>query len=1381
MKYLLSVIPGSFRVAVAAVAAVAAACHSSALWGQAVVINEIHYDPPDNTRPLEFVELYNHGAEPVSLAGWRIDDGVSFTFPEGATIEGGGYFVIAEDAAAYQAAFGSAPGGVFTGRLSNEGERITLRRFDGGLVDEVTYGIGFPWPTAARGAGSSMELIHPALDNDLGGSWRSSGTPDNPAPQTVFIEAMAEDWRYRKGTSEASSPRSAWRLPDFVEDETWQTGKTSIGFGDDDDNTVLNDMQGSYWSVFMRKTFTVPEGPAPVALLLRVRVDDGCVVWINGQWVASFNTTTDDPLFNTPATDHEANVWQEKVITGTEAILVAGANTIAILASNASLGSSDFSIDAELKTSDPAMQGSAPTPGRQNSVYAPNAAPAVRQVRHDPLQPASNLPVKVTAKVTDPDGVASVTLSYQVVSPGSYIRKSDAAYEADWTIVPMSDSGMEGDDAPGDSIFTAVLPASLHLHRHLVRYRITATDTAGLGARTPYLDDEQPNFAYFVYDGAPAWTGRDRPPNSPPTTFPAGLMATLPTYHLIANGADVTNSQYNSSYDTVRMWGTLVYDGVVYDHIRFHNKGAASTYQSGKNKWRLRFARARDFAARDTWGRNYSRGWDTFTMHGCASPWNPVFRGWAGLDEVVSARVFDLAGVPSPAMHHLHFRVIDNAAEAPSNQYNGDLWGLYMAVEDPDGSFLDERGLPDGNVYHIAGGSGDKTHQGRGLPTNTSDWSTFSSGSRSRTSNTAANETWWRQNLDVAVYASFHAANRITGNVDLREGWNHYFYHRGADDRWLPIPWDLDMMYFPETHWSGTIDQKNCLIMSGINLEFRNRCRELLDLICEDGNPDGGQIGQLVDEYRRVIRPAGHEIGWDRLDQYMWNYHPRTTGGHTGAFYQPNPASDGRIGGTWTRTYTTADFNGVCDFLVAYVTDTDPNNFSIGDGDQRGYGYNYLEREAADAAVPVRPTLAYTGADGHPVNDLRFRCGAFADPQGDGTFGAMQWRVARIAAPGLAGYVEGEPFAYEATEVWSSGELAAFEDEIRLPAGATQPGRTYRARVRFKDDTGRWSRWSPAVQFVAGLPDVSVFTASLVISEIMYHPLDASPSEFAAGFGDEDFEFLELRNIGASSLDLTDVRFTKGVDFDFPAGFVLAPGAVTLVVKNPAAFAMRYGDGLPVAGSYAPDSLSNGGELLKLSYGGGTPIREFAYGTDEPWPPAADGAGYSLVLKDPETVPDHAVAAHWRAGARLGGTPGADEEDESNDDRTFAAWAEAHEVGGPSEDPDADGLDNLTEYGLATDPRHPTAAAGTPVGAVQVLDVEGASGTYLTLTFTRPLDADDLSWQVRFSGALGDWTAEGVWLSTTPHENGAATEVWRSPDPLPATGSLFARLVITMK
>ncbi len=158
-----------------------------------VVINEINYDPADHTRATEFIELHNPGAQPVDVSGWQLEDAVTFVFPAGTSIPAGGFFVVAENAAAFQAQFGSAPGGVFTGTLKNSGDRVRLRNASAALIDQVDYAAGFPWPTAAKGGGSSMELLNPALDNDLGGSWRSSGggvTPFNPTPgaqNSVFV------------------------------------------------------------------------------------------------------------------------------------------------------------------------------------------------------------------------------------------------------------------------------------------------------------------------------------------------------------------------------------------------------------------------------------------------------------------------------------------------------------------------------------------------------------------------------------------------------------------------------------------------------------------------------------------------------------------------------------------------------------------------------------------------------------------------------------------------------------------------------------------------------------------------------------------------------------------------------------------------------------------------------------------------------------------------------------------------------------------------------------------------------------------------------------------------------------------------------------------
>jgi hypothetical protein len=127
---------------------------------------------------------------------------------------------------------------------------------------------------------------------------------------------------------------------------------------------------------------------------------------------------------------------------------------------------------------------------------------------------------------------------------------------------------------------------------------------------------------------------------------------------------------------------------------------------------------------------------------------------------------------------------------------------------------------------------------------------------------------------------------------------------------------------------------------------------------------------------------------------------------------------------------------------------------------------------------------------------------------------------------------------------------------------------------------------------------------------------------------ESDFEYIELLNISPSlTLDLTNVRFTKGIDFDlaFSTTTSLAPGQRVLIVKKQAAFVMRYGAAMvPIVGEWDPtDSLSNSGEQLKLSYGAGVAIHDFVYDDVAPWPTAADTGLYSLVLYDPFAAPNH--------------------------------------------------------------------------------------------------------------------------------------------------------------
>ena len=153
----------------------------------------------------------------------------------------------------------------------------------------------------------------------------------------------------------------------------------------------------------------------------------------------------------------------------------------------------------------------------------------------------------------------------------------------------------------------------------------------------------------------------------------------------------------------------------------------------------------------------------------------------------------------------------------------------------------------------------------------------------------------------------------------------------------------------------------------------------------------------------------------------------------------------------------------------------------------------------------------------------------------------------------------------------------------------------------------------------------------------MYHPAPPTPAEIAAGYIDaDDFEFVELVNIGTNPVDLTDAAFTSGITFTFPTA-TLAAGARFILVRNFAAFTARH-PGVTVFGVYA-GKLENGGEQLLLLDRANVPILDFTYGDSAPWPVEADGAGFSLTLIDPNASP--ANAANWRVSVLPNGSAGA--------------------------------------------------------------------------------------------------------------------------------------------
>lgn len=186
-----------------------------------------------------------------------------------------------------------------------------------------------------------------------------------------------------------------------------------------------------------------------------------------------------------------------------------------------------------------------------------------------------------------------------------------------------------------------------------------------------------------------------------------------------------------------------------------------------------------------------------------------------------------------------------------------------------------------------------------------------------------------------------------------------------------------------------------------------------------------------------------------------------------------------------------------------------------------------------------------------------------------------------------------------------------------------------------------WSALNEATFVVGSVAD------NLRVTELMYNP--AAPPAGDSTDNDE-FEFIELKNIGDETLDLANVSFTEGIIFDFSGSDItgLAGGDFVLVVKNKTAFESRYGIGLSgkIAGEYSGKLANEGEKITLIDLWNGT-IVQFEYSDSNGWPQSADGAGHSLVPLTSAILdePDGSLndGGNWRASTHIGGSPGQDD------------------------------------------------------------------------------------------------------------------------------------------
>ncbi|HEY5911572.1 MAG TPA: lamin tail domain-containing protein [Verrucomicrobiae bacterium] len=264
--------------------------------------------------------------------------------------------------------------------------------------------------------------------------------------------------------------------------------------------------------------------------------------------------------------------------------------------------------------------------------------------------------------------------------------------------------------------------------------------------------------------------------------------------------------------------------------------------------------------------------------------------------------------------------------------------------------------------------------------------------------------------------------------------------------------------------------------------------------------------------------------------------------------------------------------------------------------------------------------------------------------------------------------------------------------------------------------TGRWpdgaNDWYRLSAKTPGTNNASIRLSQVVINELMYHPIS----------GDDDDQYVELFNRGATPVNLAGWVLGDGIDFTFPSNTVIAADNYLVVARNATRLRTNYANLNPnnCLGDFT-GRLAHNGERVTLrmpdtildtnSLGVVTTnlihitVNDVTYGNGGRWGEWSDGGGSSLEVINPNN--NNRLAANWG----------------DSDETQKAAWATVEASGV---------LDNGNNYGFASTIDYAQLGLLDP-GECLVDDVEVLPDGWGANVVANP----------GFEGGLGDWSLQG--------------------------------------
>ena len=204
---------------------------------------------------------------------------------------------------------------------------------------------------------TSTNLLRLSLSNPENATLASTNllyvySPPREFDALVTLIPRGANWKF---LDNGSNQGTLWRGIGF-NDSSWSTGPAQLGFGENDQNTVLT---RGFITYYFRKTLILEEGEEFDSGDIWILRDDAAIVYVNGTEVyRSPNITTGAVDYLTEANSTGENSVNTVSFNGS--LFQTGTNVIAVEIHQESLDSSDLSFDFELVATLPPPPGFAP-------------------------------------------------------------------------------------------------------------------------------------------------------------------------------------------------------------------------------------------------------------------------------------------------------------------------------------------------------------------------------------------------------------------------------------------------------------------------------------------------------------------------------------------------------------------------------------------------------------------------------------------------------------------------------------------------------------------------------------------------------------------------------------------------------------------------------------------------------------------------------------------------------------------------------------------------------------------------------------------------------------------------------------------------------------